>query len=126
MLKNGSAQPGRRLSPHFAETELACRCCGRVLVHPELVNKLEHLRRLAGRPVLVNSGYRCPAHNQAVGGAANSYHLKGMAADIRVPGLPVQNLAALAEQAGFSGIGLYRQQGFVHVDVRGWRARWEG
>ncbi|GAB6158815.1 hypothetical protein JCM39194_20150 [Desulfotomaculum varum] len=55
----------------------------------------------------------------------NPYHLKGMAADIRVPGFPVQSLAALAEQAGFSGIGLYRQQDFVHVDVRGWRARWE-
>lgn len=105
---------------------MACHCCGRLLVQPELLQKLEHLRRLAGAPVLVNSGYRCPNHNRAVGGAANSYHLIGMAADIRVSGLAVENLAALGEQAGFDGIGLYQQQGFIHVDVRGWRARWDG
>ncbi|SHL00970.1 YcbK family protein [Desulforamulus aeronauticus] len=75
--------------------------------------------------MLVNSGYRCPAHNRAVGGAANSYHLMGMAADIHVPGLAVVGLSRLAEQVGFNGIGTYPKQSFLHVDVRGNRARWQ-
>lgn len=120
------ARPWLKLTPHFTEGELACRCCGRLLVQTELLQKLEYLRCLAGAPVLVNSGYRCPVHNGAVCGATNSYHLKGMAADIRVPGLAVESLAALAEQAGFDNIGLYQQHGFIHVDVRGYRARWDG
>lgn len=112
---------GRKLSGHFSETEFACRCCNMLLVQPELINKLEALRSPAGRPVLVNSGYRCPAHNRAVGGTANSYHLQGMAADIVVPGLPVAQLAKLTEQVCFDGIGIYQEQGFVHVDIRGYR-----
>lgn len=45
-------------------------------------NVLDPLREWYGRPIYVNSGYRCPELNQAVGGAENSYHLHGMAADI--------------------------------------------
>ncbi|AEF94487.1 Peptidase M15A [Desulfotomaculum nigrificans CO-1-SRB] len=119
------AKPEQRITPHFTEGELACRCCGRLLVQSELVHKLETLRQLVKKPVLVNSGYRCPAHNRAVGGAVNSYHLKGMAADIHVPGLAVVELSRLAEQAGFNGIGTYPKQSFLHVDVRGNRARWQ-
>lgn len=62
------ANPNQHLSPHFVEAELACRCCGKLQINPELVTKLEALRQLVGKPVLVNSGYRCPAHNRAVGG----------------------------------------------------------
>ena len=126
MEKLKKADPGRKLSPHFLEVELACRCCGRLLVQPELINKLELLRRLVGKPVLVNSGYRCPTHNRAVGGVVNSFHLRGKAADIRVPEMAVKEISPLAEKVGFDGIGLYPIQGIVHVDVRGYRARWGG
>ena len=43
---------------------------------------LDPLRRAWGKPILVNSGYRCPALNKAVGGVSNSQHLYGEAADI--------------------------------------------
>lgn len=43
---------------------------------------LDPVRRIWGRPITVNSGYRCPALNVAVRGAANSQHLTGEAADI--------------------------------------------
>lgn len=118
-----------KLAQHFTEDEFACRCCGMVIVHPRLVEKLETLRQLVGAPVIVNSGYRCPAHNKAVGGVSNSYHVRGMAADIQTPGLSAGKLAQKAEQVGFDdGVGIYRQQGFIHVDVdvRGYRARWDG
>ena len=46
---------------------------------------LEPLRQHAGIPIQLNSGYRCPALNRAVSGSSQSQHLKGEAADIRVP-----------------------------------------
>lgn len=45
---------------------------------------LEKLRKFASKPVVVTSGFRCPALNKAVGGVANSYHLQGRAADLAV------------------------------------------
>lgn len=45
-------------------------------------NVLDPLRERYGKPIIVNSGYRCPALNSAVGGSKTSDHLKGMAADI--------------------------------------------
>ena len=49
---------------------------------------LDPVREAFGGPVAVNSGYRCPRHNAAVGGVRNSQHLVGEAADIRPVGLP--------------------------------------
>lgn len=50
-------------------------------------NLLQPLRELVGRPLIVTSGYRCPALNRAVGGVAHSQHLVGEAADLRLPTL---------------------------------------
>lgn len=46
-------------------------------------NVLDPVREQLGKPIYVNSGYRCPRHNLKVGGAVNSQHMKGEAADIR-------------------------------------------
>lgn len=45
-------------------------------------NVLDPLREAWGRPIHVNSGYRCAELNKAVGGSPTSHHLWGMAADI--------------------------------------------
>lgn len=48
-----------------------------------LINELlDPVREAWGKPIRVNSGYRCPQLNKVVGGVANSQHLKGEAADI--------------------------------------------
>lgn len=52
-------------------------------------NVLDPLREKYGKPIKVNSGYRCPKHNLAVGGATQSQHMKGEAADIAPVGLQV-------------------------------------
>ena len=46
-------------------------------------NVLDPLREAYGKPIIVTSGYRCPALNRAVGGASTSQHMTGQAADIR-------------------------------------------
>jgi uncharacterized protein YcbK (DUF882 family) len=115
------------LSKHFTLAEFACRCCRRVKVSPRLVKALEELRELAGAPITVTSGYRCPTHNRAVGGKPRSQHVEGIAADIRIGALTVEEMYRLALQVSAflnGGIGVYPQEGFIHVDTRRARARW--
>ena len=47
------------------------------------IEQLDELRRLYDRPIIITSGYRCPALNKAVGGKPNSQHVKGQAADLK-------------------------------------------
>lgn len=116
------------LSLHFTWKEAECRCgCGYSRINPLLVHLLEKIRYYAGqKPVAVHSWCRCRKHNEAVGGAPNSQHLFGNAADISISGVGIDRLAQIAAECGADGIGIYRKQGFVHIDVRGYPARWEG
>jgi len=52
-------------------------------LHDLVVNVLDPLRLAWGMPIIVSSGYRCPRLNTLVGGAKNSQHMYGQAADIR-------------------------------------------
>jgi len=111
------------LSAHFSREELQCKCgCGNiggfVTNLKRLVNTLEVLRTLAGnKPVVITSGYRCPDHNDAVGGVKNSFHTQCLAADLYIPGISLCQIAKFAKQAGFMGVGKYPKQGFVHCDI---------
>lgn len=103
------------LSEHFSRWEFADRVTGQNRpVSLELVRKLEVVRALmGGRPLRIVSGIRTRSHNAAVGGARNSQHLYGRAAD--VPYGAVTRTAAL--KAGFRGIG-FQGPYAVHLDVR--------
>lgn len=60
-------------------------------------NVLDPLREAWGQPIIITSGYRCPALNRAVGGSATSQHVKGEAADIRTVSDTVEDNKALYE-----------------------------
>jgi uncharacterized protein YcbK (DUF882 family) len=114
------------LSPHFSKSEMACRCCGELNIKMRLVDALEKLRNLAGRAIVIHDGYRCRAHNQEVGGVTDSEHVLGMAADVEIPGLSLQEMYELALQVPefvHGGVGVY-DGGFLHVDVRLHASRW--
>lgn len=116
-----------KLSTNFKVKEFDCKCgkyCKVTVVHPELVEKLQKLRNHFGKPVIINSGYRCAPHNRNVGGAAASQHLFGKAADIVVKGVSPEEVARVASSIGFTGIGVYNT--FTHVDIRAKKARWRG
>jgi uncharacterized protein YcbK (DUF882 family) len=106
------------LSEHFQDKEFCCHCCGELkVIDPKLLAGLEKLRAMINRPIHINSGYRCEKHNQRIGGASKSYHLKGMAADISVKGMDSQELFSYCETINeFHGLGCYRS--WVHVDTR--------
>ena len=117
----------KRLSEHFISSEFECSCCGNVEVDPVLIEGLETLRKLIRVPIQVNSGYRCVSHNEAIGGAVNSQHLTGKAADVHIPTMSPKEVAERAETIKVfrnGGIGIYTDWEFTHLDVRGKRARW--
>ena len=83
-----------------------------------LMYKLEAVRRKSGnRAITVNSGFRSIAHNASVGGASNSMHLYGVAADIVVSGQTTRTTYRVAETCGFSGLEAYTHS-WQHVDSR--------
>jgi len=109
----------RLLSPHFSVQEIACPCCG--ALPPEerlqpLLACLEALRERYGHPMPVSSGYRCPRHNAAVGGAATSAHLLCAAADVRVEDSALRRrFVEAAIRSQIPGIGVYPSH--VHIDI---------
>jgi uncharacterized protein YcbK (DUF882 family) len=93
-------------------------------IDPGLLDRLHDLRRTmrSDAPFEVISGYRSPATNAALrrqsrAVAKNSFHMRGMAIDIRLPGRGISQLrhAALQQRAG--GVGYYPESSFIHIDV---------
>ena len=112
-----------QLSKNFKLSEFMCNDnTPFIKVNMELVYKLQKLRDIVNLGVRINSAYRTPEYNRKVGGANKSQHVLGNAADIVVFGYTPTQLSKIAEQIGFDGIGIYNS--FLHVDVRGHKARW--
>lgn len=91
-------------------------------VNPELRKMLDDLSGITGRETYVNSGYRSPAYNRKVGGARQSYHMSGQAADIDLSGYsPEQRkyIAANLARMGAGGLITYsRSPNMLHFDRR--------
>lgn len=106
------------LSPHFSSTEFRDHRTGELPAgYPDrgLVQVLERLRSEKGdRPLRIVSGYRSAATNRAVGGAPNSQHLVGRAADIPAGYATVRE----ALRAGAVGVGYDKRGWAVHLDTR--------
>ncbi|MEB3355871.1 MAG: D-Ala-D-Ala carboxypeptidase family metallohydrolase [Synechococcales bacterium] len=89
-----------------------------------LARELQRARNQIGRPFQVNSWYRPPAINAAVGGASRSYHLTGRAADLEVAGYSGRQVANEVFSWWPGGIGLYSHlPNVVHLDT-GPRRTW--
>jgi len=141
------------LSKDFSASEFACRCgCGFGLsegdLHPSLIPLAQAVRYVFGGPLHTSSGARCEAHNDAVGGTTRSKHLTGAAVDLyggaakKVRDMgdygiaptqtdmkdareEVDRIAVIAAKLDPDiGLGIYRRDLFVHIDVRGHKARW--
>lgn len=119
----------KKLSANFTVKEFACNDgSDTVLVATRLVMVLQSIRSHFGKAVSITSGYRTPQYNAKVGGVEDSQHTYGTAADISIKGVSVTDVAAYARSImpDWGGIGIYKEQGFAHVDVREARSDWNG
>ncbi len=89
-------------------------------IDPRLLDLLYRISQRTHQKIQLVSGFRAPMFSLAT----LSYHTRGMAADIRIPGMTPLMVRDLAESMGVGGIGYYPVSGFVHVDVRDERSRW--
>lgn len=126
-MAEGTYNKGKatQLSTNFKSTEFDCHgngCCSTTDIDPELIKFLQKIRDHFGTSVTINSGYRCPTHNRNIGGASQSYHMKGKAADIVVKGHTPKEVAQYAESLGMKGIGVYKT--FTHIDTRPSKYYW--
>jgi len=107
-------------TPHFTEKELQCSHCGECGFDEDFLVSLEVLRLEYGKPMRVNSGYRCPEYNTQVSSSgARGPHTIG-AIDIRVAGPNAFMLVSTAMRLGWTGLGV-KQGGvwdkrFIHLD----------
>ena len=78
---------------------------------------LELVRTLLGAPIIISSGYRSPALNKAVGGAANSQHMTGEAVDFTCPGFgtPAQVVAAIKRSTIPFGQAIVEFDRWTHI-----------
>jgi uncharacterized protein YcbK (DUF882 family) len=95
---------------------MRCRVTGEEIpMDPRLVGILAQLSSIYGRTLQLVSGHRAPLAN---GTSPTSQHTLGRAADIRIPGVRIEDLKKVVIKLGARGVGLYPEKGFVHVDVR--------
>lgn len=121
-----NACPSDKLSENFFRYEFRCKCgCGGDTVDVQLVQVLQDLREFFNASVEVTSGFRCPKYNTQIGGASNSQHKKGKAADIVVEGHTPDEVADVIDMRYPNCLGLGRYDTFTHVDVRMGFARWD-
>lgn len=116
-----------QISEHFNSAHFDCRCtlttCVFTLVDAELVGGLECLWHLSNG-LWITSGFRCQTHNRMVGGKRASLHQIGKAADVQSH-TKAPDLANSAETVPIFKLGgIGRAKTFVHLDVRGYAARW--
>lgn len=104
--------------PNFSASEFDCKHTGRNEMQPSFMKRLQKLRTLFGRPIIITSGYRDPSHPVEANKDQPGAHTLGLAADIAVDREEAYRLLMLAFRAGFTGIGI-QQKGasrFIHLD----------
>ena len=121
--------------PSFSPAEMATRgrpnrpdlMGGSLGIVLAAMDKLQALRDLLGKPIIINSAYRHPAYNTFIDGAPRSKHMEAIAFDISMTNHDPEAFEAAARQVGFTGFGFYRNSNFMHIDTgpaREWGQRW--
>ncbi|MBF0308112.1 MAG: DUF882 domain-containing protein [Magnetococcales bacterium] len=102
---------------HFSRGEMTCKCgCGCADMDPDFMDLLERLRFECGDlPMTINSGYRCPDHNErASTSGRDGAHTTGRAVDIACSGKRQEQIQKVAKSLGCTGFG--NEHGFLHID----------
>ena len=103
------------LTPHFKLREFQSPDTKEVILHRELVKRLQRVRNEIKKPIIITSGYRTEKHNFLVGGELNSQHRVGCAVDISTVNHDIRKLKSCLKNEGFKQIIVYRYDKIVHV-----------
>lgn len=112
--------------PNFSEAELRCKHCGLYRMDDGFMDRLQAIRDVYARPMIISSAYRCPDHNVAVSTTGlRGPHTTGKAVDVLVHGAHAIELITIALEYGIEGLGVSQhgphQSRFVHFDQLGKR-----
>lgn len=105
--------------PYFKASELMCKCgkCDGGEMDDGFMLKINLIREACGFPFIVNSAFRCEAHNKSVGGVAGSDHTRGLGLDIAV--YNPQAMIIVQESVKFlNRIGISQKDGlprYIHL-----------
>lgn len=114
-----NADGNKELGRHFKVKEFACKDGSPIIfIDDYLYTVLDILRHKIGKPIIITSGYRTPGWNEKCGGAKYSYHMRGMAADIRADGMSAKELAKKLDAIIPNECGIIVYKNWVHFDVR--------
>ncbi len=91
-----------------------------------VVKVADEARHRLGKPLRINSAYRSPAYNRAISGASRSIHVQGGALDLSGSPATLHKILTEMRREGLFRGGIGRYKTFVHVDVRGRNADWQG
>lgn len=112
-------QANVKITEHFKVKEFACKDGSPIVFVDEyLAVLLEILRKTIKKPVIITSGYRTPEHNKKAGGAKYSYHMRGMAADIKVKDMTPKEVAKELDKLAPNSCGIIVYKSWVHFDTR--------
>ena len=116
---NASSEGAMKLTTNFRVNEFKSDS-KIVLIHHTLPIALQMIREKVGKAINITNAYRTETHNKRVGGASNSFHLYGMAADIWVRDISPVDLAKVIDTMFPTTYGViaYPKKGIVHFDVR--------
>lgn len=108
-----------QIAKNFKVKEFACKDGSQVVfIDDYLITILDILRNKLEKPIIITSGYRTPERNAKCGGAKYSYHMRGMAADIRVDGMTPKEVANRLNAIVPDDCGIIVYNSWVHFDVR--------
>lgn len=108
------------ITKNFKHSEFNCPCCGKNRpIDPHFIYLLQNLREKINREIYISKGggLRCKKYNRKIYGYRNSAHLFGKAADIHAKNMILVQLAREARNIGFTRIGIYPNNYYVHVDT---------
>lgn len=88
-----------------------------VMIKAELVDRLQRMKRTVGLPVRIESGYRTPEYNKALGADPKSSHLIGQEVDVSCVGASLVVLAIAAVLAGFQSVIVDAKENLVHCGL---------
>jgi uncharacterized protein YcbK (DUF882 family) len=123
LLKDIQIQPNLTFNEFLDQSNTVLPNTEQTLNIYHLSDYLQALRNIVGS-ITINSAFRDIKHNKAVNGSANSYHLTGLAADIKFDfkGWTRSALTKILQDIGFTNVNFYFTQDrktfvWIHVDI---------